>query len=443
MGSYVIRGAHLLTMDPGRPELVRGDVLIEDERIADVAPSVDGAGAEQIDGRGMIAMPGMVDTHRHMWAAMLRGGACYGDLGDYFGKVVFTYGAAFTPEDTYRSVRFGLAEAVHGGLTTMHAWEHNIQTPEHARAALQAMRESGMRGRFSYGSSSDPEAGTSFVKGSDPLDFEDILRLRDEEFSAPGRLDLGIASRGFEFSRQEVWKAEFAFAREHGLPITCHSMMTEHDLEQGRSVSVYHEQGELGPDLLLVHCIRVDEEEIGWLAESGTPVSISILSNLRCGMGLPPTLAMTRAGVSVCLSLDTMAASDNSDMFNAMRITMGIERARASDGKVYQPSQVLRQATVDGAAVLGRGEEAGALRKGMRADVVLLRAEDLNMAPLNVLDGQVVLAAQPANVDTVFIDGVVRKRAGELVGLDPKALVRDVTEAVAALNERVGAPLGG
>jgi 5-methylthioadenosine/S-adenosylhomocysteine deaminase len=103
--------------------------------------------------------------------------------------------------------------------------------------------------------------------------------------------------------------------------------MVPHDLEEGRAVSIYHEQGVLGPDLLLVHCIRVNDEEIAHLARTRTPVSISILSNLRCGMGLPPVLKMLRAGVDVGLSMDTMSAADNSDMFDAMRITMGIERA--------------------------------------------------------------------------------------------------------------------
>jgi cytosine/adenosine deaminase-related metal-dependent hydrolase len=445
MTRYLIRGAYLLTMEGDAPEtLAVGDVAIDGDRIAGVGSGLDGADAEVIDGRGMIAMPGLVDTHRHMWAAMLRGGACYGTLADYFGTVVFTYGAAFTPDDTYRSVRFGLAESVDGGITTIHAWEHNLQTPDHARAAVQALRESGMRGRFSYGSSSDPTAGSSFAKGDETLDLDDILRLRDEEFADPaGRLHLGIAARGHEFSREHIWKQEFAWAREHGLPITAHCMMTEHDLENGRAVGIYEREGALGPDLLLVHCIRVDEDEIGYLARTRTPVSISILSNLRCGMGLPPVLAMMRGGVEVSLSLDTMAAADCADMFNAMRITMGIERAKADDGSVYQPREALAQATTKAAATLGLGDITGALRPGLKADVVLLRATDLNMAPLNVLDGQVVLSAQPQNVDTVFIDGVLRKRHGELIGLDRRALVEDVSEAMKELNARVGAPLRG
>jgi 5-methylthioadenosine/S-adenosylhomocysteine deaminase len=441
MASYLIRGAHLLTLDGGNGELVVGDLRIEDQHISDIGPALASDGAEVIDAAGMIAMPGLVDTHRHCWGSILRGGACYGDLAAYFTTNVFTYGAAFTPEDNYTSVRFGMAEAVDSGITAVHAWEHNIQTPQHARASLQALRESGMRGRFSYGPSADPESPRSFAIGSETIDFEDILSLRDEQFSEIGRFDLGIAARGVEFSGTAVWQAEFAFARENGLPITVHSMMTAHDVEQHRAVRVYHENGALGPDLQLVHCIRVNEEEIGWLAESGTHVSISILSNLRCGMGLPPVLAMTRAGVAVALSMDTMGASDNSDMFAAMRVTLGIERAKADDGSAFQPSEVLHQATAAGAAYLGLGETTGVLRKGALADLILLRATDLNMAPLNVPDGQVVLCAQPANVDTVFIDGELRKRDGELMGLDRRQLVSEATEAMDALKKRVGVPL--
>jgi 5-methylthioadenosine/S-adenosylhomocysteine deaminase len=438
MGSYLVREAHLLTLDGSGSGLETGDILIEGRHIADIGRSVPADGADVIDGRGMIAMPGLIDTHRHCWGSILRGGACYGNLGDYFAKNVFTYGAAFSPEDNYTSIRFGMAEAVDSGITAVHAWEHNIQTPAHARASLHALRESGMRGRFSYGPSADPESPRSFVQGSETIDLEDVLRLRDEEFSRPGRFDLGIAARGVEFSQEPVWQREFAFAREHGLPITAHSMMTPHDIEHHRSVRIYRDNDALGPDLQLVHCIRVDDEEIRWLAETGTHVSISIMSNLRCGMGLPPVLAMTRAGVAVALSLDTMGASDNSDMFAAMRVTMGIERARADDGAAYQPSEVLHQATSAGAAYLGLEQQTGVLRTGALADVILLRATDLNMAPLNVPDGQVVLCAQPANVDTVFIDGEPRKQAGDLVGLDRRQLVDEATAAMDDLKRRVG-----
>jgi 5-methylthioadenosine/S-adenosylhomocysteine deaminase len=443
MARTLIADALILTMDDDLGTLPRGDILIDGPRIAAVGPDLPrDADVEVVDGRDRIVMPGFVDTHRHMWAAMLRGCACYGDLGTYFHDVVFTYGANFTPQDTYASVRFGLAEAVDSGITTMHAWEHNIQTPAHADAALQALAESGMRGRFSYGPSSDPEAGSSFAQGTETIDLDDVLRLRGERFTDPDALlHLGIACRGVDYSQLEIWQREFAFAREHGLPITTHTMMTAHDVERLRAISVYEEHGALGPDVLLVHAIHTNDAERGYLAQTGTPVSLSILSELRVGMGIPPIVEMMAAGVPLCLSVDTMAASDNSDYFAVLRATLTVPRGVHGDATVYQPDQVLRHGTIDGARAMGLGEVTGSLTAGKRADLIALRSTDLNLAPINVADGQVVLAAQPRNVEHVWIDGVARKRDGQLVDLEPARLVADAAAAVAGLSQRLGRPL--
>jgi 5-methylthioadenosine/S-adenosylhomocysteine deaminase len=443
MGRTLIADALVLTMDDELGTLPRADVLIDGANIAAVGPGLPReSNIDVIDGRDRIVMPGFVDTHRHMWAAMLRGCACYGDLGTYFHDVVFTYGANFTPDDTYASVRFGLAEAVDSGITTMHAWEHNIQTPAHADAALQALSESGMRGRFSYGPSSDPEAGSSFAQGSQTIDLDDVLRLRRERFATDdGLLHLGIACRGVDHSQPEVWQREFAFAREHGLPITTHTMMTAHDVERVRAISVYEEHEALGPDVLLVHAIHTNESERAYLARTQTPVSLSILSELRTGMGIPPIVEMMAAGVPLCLSVDTMAASDNSDYFAVLRATLLVPRGQHGDATIYQPDQVLRHGTIDGARAMGIADRTGSLTAGKRADLIVLRASDLNLAPINVADGQVVLAAQPRNVEHVWIDGVQRKRDGELVDVDVETLVGDAQAAVAGLSERLGKPL--
>jgi 5-methylthioadenosine/S-adenosylhomocysteine deaminase len=441
MGKTLIQGALVLTLDEGLGSLPRGDVLIDGDRIAAVGVGLSAKGAEVLDGEDRIVLPGFTDTHRHMWAAILRGCACYGDLGTYFHDVVFTYGANFTPDDTYTSIRLGLAEAIDSGITTLHAWEHNLQTREHADAAITAFEESGLRGRFSYGPSSDPEAGSSFAQGTETIDLDHVLELRKTRFASDERLHLGIACRGAEYSQPEIWQAEYAFAREQGLPFTTHTMMTRHDTERVRAISVYAEHRVLGPDHLLIHAIHANEDEIRALAETETPVSVSVFSELRTGMGIPPVVEMLRAGVNVNLSLDTMAASDNSDMFAAMRAQMCMERGRYEDATVYQPDTVLRQATLDGARALGLDEVTGSLTPGKKADLIMLRADDLNLGPLNVADGQIVLAAQPRNVDTVWIDGVVRKHSGELVDFDVPAAMKAAHVAVAGLSERIGKPV--
>lgn len=438
MNATLIRGAYILSVDPEVGSVPGADILIEGNTITEIGANLSASGAEVVDASAMIAMPGFVDTHRHVWAGMLRGTACDGNLADYFGNVVFKYGAAFTPQDTYTSARLALAEAVHSGTTTIHAWEHNIQTPEHAEAGVQALRDAGLRARFSYGSSSDTSDPTSFVQGSEPLNFDDILRLNKNHIAGDHKLHLGIAARGVEFSQEDVWEREFAWARERGLPITTHSMMTPHDLDRGRSVSIYHDKGVLGPDLLLVHALRINEDEIGYLASTGTPVSLSIMSELRTGMGLPPTLEMMRAGVPIGLSLDTVAASDNADMFQAMRVTLGIERARYDDGRVYRASDVLHQATLGGARAMGLSDITGSLRPGARADLLLVRTDDINIAPVNNVQGNIVFAAAPTNIDTVFVDGVCKKRNGQLTSVNFDALLSEAKTAVTDLSRRLG-----
>jgi cytosine/adenosine deaminase-related metal-dependent hydrolase len=117
---------------------------------------------------------------------------------------------------------------------------------------------------------------------------------------------------------------------------------------------------------------------------------------------------------------------------------MCLERGRYEDATVYNPDQVLRQATIDGARALSVAALTGSLRPGKKADLILMRADALNIAPLNVPAGQIVLAAQPRNIDSVWVDGIARKRGGELLGMDIPGLARDVKEAVAGLSRRIG-----
>jgi cytosine/adenosine deaminase-related metal-dependent hydrolase len=247
----IIRNAVVITMDDNIGTIPNACVLIDEDRISAVGKNIRDTEAEEVDATNMICMPGFVDTHRHTWATMLRGCSCCGSLDDYFARTIFTFGANFTPEDSYVSARLGHAETIDSGITTVHAWEHNIQTPAHARAVLQALRESGLRGRFSYGPSNDPAAGSSFAKGTETVDFEDISRIRKEEFEARGNdlLHLGVASIGVEYS--SVWQKEFETARRLGLPLSAHTMMTRQLVARSRGVTEYNKHDALGPDLCL------------------------------------------------------------------------------------------------------------------------------------------------------------------------------------------------
>src|SRR5262245_1555798 len=188
---FVIRNAaHVLTMDPALGDLERADIHVRDGWIVAIGRDVAAPGAEVIDGRSMIALPGLVETHSHIWNSSCRNVVMEGPRRGYFATVL-ALGKQYTPEDTYRGVRLGCAEMIYGGVTTVHSWSHNIRTPEHARADIRALIDCGIRGRFSYGT----------YQGGPPqnetMDIADLERLHGEwsKYSNEGLLTLGMASR--------------------------------------------------------------------------------------------------------------------------------------------------------------------------------------------------------------------------------------------------------
>ena len=150
-GELIIRGVAVLTMDPAVPDLTAGDVHVRDGAIVAVAPRIEAPAAQVIDGAGMICIPGFVDTHFHLWNALFRPFVRADVPAFGYFPVTARLGPLMEPEDSYRSVRLGAAEALAAGVTTVHNWSHNTRSPEHADAELSGMRDMGIRGRFAYG----------------------------------------------------------------------------------------------------------------------------------------------------------------------------------------------------------------------------------------------------------------------------------------------------
>jgi cytosine/adenosine deaminase-related metal-dependent hydrolase len=445
----VIRGAYVLSMDEAIGELSVGDVSVREGVIAGVAGRVDDPEAEVIDGRAMIVLPGLVDTHWHLWGTLLRGVIGDGPEHGWFARKA-RLGGHFEPGDTYLGVRLGLVEGLGGGITTVHDWAHNVLSAADAEANLRAHRETGVRVHFSYGApSTHPslslrEAATVMAEAGkpvdEPMDFDEIARIRRETAGdrGDGLITVGVAVRGPARSSPEVYRKEWELARSLGVPIAMHCAGTRQEVARIRQVELLAADGLLAPDLLLAHCLYLSGAERALLAEHGVPVSISPLSELRLAMGLPRPGGLLDAGVSVSLSLDTTAISANADFFQTMRIALGLESAQSGDAEAITPRRILRMATLDGAQALGLGEITGSLTPGKRADVVLVRRSSLTMAPVVDPAVAIVHSAQPADVDTVIVDGRILKRDGRLTAIDPDTVAAEATESLLALCRRAG-----
>lgn len=440
----LLRAGHVLSMDPAVGDLPQGDILIEDGKITAVEPDIS-ADAEVLDMTGRIVIPGFVDTHRHTWEASIRNVAPDATLDDYFVDILDSFAPLYTPEDVYAANLAGSLECLNAGITTLVDWSHINNTPAHPDAAIQALTETGIRAQYAYGSANTSLADYWF-DSKIAIPGDDVRRIRSAYFSSDdGLLTMGLATRGPGFCTNDVVTAEWALARELGIPITVHVAMGR---LAGRFGMVKQLQGLglLGPDTTYVHCCYFSEEEWQLVADSGGTVSIAPQVEEQMGHGWPPVMKAIEYGLRPSLSIDVVTTVPG-DMFTQIRAAFGAERARvnADCWKANLPvpetmltaRQMLEIATRNGAHVAGVEDRTGSLTPGKRADVVAIDATALNVAPVHDAAAAVTLSADVSNVDTVIVDGVIHKRAGRLVADVDRArrLVQESRDRLLAAKE--------
>jgi len=449
----IIKGGTVITVDASLGDFFpSGDVLIEDDTIVAVGPSLDLTDAEVIDATDCLVLPGLVDTHRHTWQALFRNIASDWTLAHYFTGLHGTMSELYRPEDTYAGNLIGTLEALDAGITTLLDWSHNLNTPEHTDAAVDAVVESRARVVFGHGGGFRHWAPVSSL--DHPAD--DVRRLRNGRLSSDDALvTLCLAPRGNQFATLEVTARDYALADELGIRISCHA--GDGEWGKGRPIAQLREHGLLAANQTYVHCNSLADDELKMMADAGCTASCSPDIELQMGHGWPATGRLLRAGIRPSLSID-VCCSNGGHMFGTMRATIGTERGFDNEAarERGEPSvseieltcrDVLEFATIEGARACGLDGKIGTLTPGKRADVIVVRADSFGMTPLNNPIGAFVYNAHPGLVDTVFVDGKVVKRDGKLVGVDSRRVRRLAIESRDDILRRAGgkngAGLGG
>ena len=435
----MFRGGTVLTMDDRKTVLAAADVLISGERIEAVGQRLQvPEGTAEIDASGGIVMPGMIDTHRHMWQTAMRGYGADWTLTQYFVWYYLEHGRKFRPEDIYAGNLLSGIESIDAGVTTTVDWSHGLQTPQHADAAADALEE--VPGRFvlAYGNiqaapwewTAAPEF-REFVKrrirGSDMLGFQVAFDVTgDPEFPE---------------------RAAFEVARNLGAAVTTHAGVWGATNDEG--IRLMYENGFMTPETIYVHAATLSADSYHRIAATGGSVSVSTESEQTCGQGYPPTWILRSHGIPVSLSMDT-SVWWSGDLFSAMRATLGADRARehleahAESHTVtnchLRADQVVEWATRGGAKALRLDGVVGSLEAGKKADVVLIKNDRSPvMFPLLNPYGQVAFQAQRGDVHTVVVNGRVVKQDHQLVGVDLAKARRAVEDTVAYLQRELGA----
>lgn len=414
--SFIIRGAYVITMDPELGDLADADVHVVGDKIVAIGKDIGAEADLVIEGAGKVVMPGFIDTHTHMWNAIWR------NINVSYQQLTDKMGPHYRPEDFYNSVSLCALEMLSSGVTTVHGWEHNIRKPEHADAELQALKDTGIRARFSYGFH-------HHIANDEVADLQDMTRARDQW--SDDLVTVGYASRvfdndgvgpsGWPAANEEVRQKEWGFARAEGLPITYHVTWLTAQAEP------YVEMA--GPDLLLVHGYQWGEDVWRRLAEAGAKMSMSPYTSV--GYRAPiPFEAMKTAGIDISFSLDNLRATGIADTFREMHMAKSLTRF---SGANINDRDLMEIATLGGAKAMDIDDVTGSLKPGKLADLIVVEVNKWNMQPMGDIDRMLVHVARPEHVLHVAVGGRLVKRDGVLQGVNTAAVAHAANETLSYL----------
>jgi cytosine/adenosine deaminase-related metal-dependent hydrolase len=422
----LLRGGCVLSLDPKVGDFNMADVLIDGSRIAAVGPNLsvgppEGGPHIVIDASNTIVMPGFVDTHRHMWQGALRNSLPNGLLSDYGRDITGTARALFRPEDARVGDLVSALGALNAGVTTVLDWSHIGNSPAHADAAIDGLRESGIRAVYAYSG-----------------DGTQLRRLRKQFFSSSEQLLTLATATGAD-------PGAWATARDIGASISLHA-----------GGSLDNVARVLGPDVTYIHCTTFTEAAWKRVSDSGGHISIAAPIEMEMGHGIPPIQAAIDHGIRPSLSVDVETQMAG-DFFTQMRTVFTLQRMQAlalqrqgdagrqrqgdaAPPKLLTVREVIEFATIAGARANRLDAKIGTLTPGKEADIIMLRMDAINVLPVNNAYGAVVQSMDTSNVDTVFVGGTIRKRAGQLVGVDLARINRLARESRDYIVTKAGWP---
>ena len=463
---YIIRGGSVMTMDPSMPskgEFAKADVLVEGNKIMAVGPNLPVAGATQIDATGRIVMPGFIDTHHHQFETALRSFLADGVLINdgsgspsgsttYFEFILQTLAPVYRPQDVYINELFGGLSQLDDGVTTVHDVSQIHHSPQHSDAAIQALFDTGRRAAFGYFESAGGVAGNQYPT--------DAMRIRDKWFSSSDQL-VHMIMGGEVYLGNATTDQSWTIGRELGLQIAAHILSPFgirpifDDLANGTG-GLGHIG--IGPDNLFIHMTGMSDPAWQKVKDVGAQVSLAVPIEMNMRHGIPPILKMQSLKMEPSLSVD-VECTLTADFFTQMRSMMNMQRMVVNQlvleqGTFTPPEQwptpapgtpsllttrdVLRYGTMNGAKALRLDRKTGSLTPGKEADIIILDATAINVAPLNQVPGAVVSLMDRTNVETVIVAGKIRKWKGQLLDVDVDKLRRDLENSRDYIFKKAG-----
>jgi 5-methylthioadenosine/S-adenosylhomocysteine deaminase len=468
----IIRGGSVMSMDPTVGNFAQADVLIEGKKILAVGPHLNAGGAGEIDAHGRIVMPGFIDTHHHQFETALRSFLADGVLINdgsgspsgsttYFEFVLLKFAPVYRPQDVYINELFGGLSQLDDGVTTVHDVSQIHHSPQHSDAAIQALIDTGRRAAFGYFES----AGANIL-GTNPGNKypTDAFRIKNQWFSSSDQL-VHMIMGGEVYLSDATTDQSWTIGRQLDLQIAAHILSPFGIRPIFDKLTATPGKGGnghigIGPDNLFIHMTGMADPAWQKVKDVGAQVSISFPIEMNMRHGTPPIIKMQSLGMEPSLSVD-VECTMTADFFTQMRVAMNMQRAVVNEmileqGNFYPPQQwptpaagtppllttrdVLRFATINGAKALRLDKKVGSLTPGKEADIIILDATAINVAPLNQVPGAVVSLMDRTNVETVIVAGKVRKWKGRLLDVNLPHLRQQLEASRDFIFSKAGVP---
>ncbi len=439
-GTVVVRGGTVVPLD-GTRRWATADVRLSDGKVAEIAATIPAPpGAEIVDARDALVLPGFVQAHVHVVQSLVRNRAEGLALLPWLRERIWPYEAALSRDEVGAAARLGIAELLAGGTTTV----LDMGTTHDQDGIFAAADEMGIR--FASG-----KCHMDVGEGVPPGLLEDTDESLAEaerlgahwHGAAAGRLRYAVAPRFVLSCTRDLMAGAVSLARRHGYLLHTHAGENPVETALVREVSgmgnveFLAELGIGGRDTVLAHCVHLEDHEVGLLAAQGTGIAHCPGANLKLASGIADVPRLLAAGARIGLGADGPPCNNRLSVFHEMALAGTLHNLRHG-ACALDPWTVLELATCRGAAAIGLGDEIGSLQPGRRADVVVLRTDTWAMEPGGDPAAMVVYGGGVASVRHAIVDGRVVVRDGELVSADAAAIRREARAAARAVADRLG-----
>lgn len=418
----VFRRAHVVTMAPALGNLADTDVLVEGGCIVAVGRSLEVEDADEIDAAGCILTPGFVDTHRHLWQTAVRGIFADWSTLQYMIGIRLHIAPYVTAEDTYVATYAGSLECLNNGVTTVLAYEHNVNTPDHALAGAQGMVDSGVRGVYGLGMGQAPLAPRVF---GETRQYKPVLNELDVGILGDGKslVRLGVAPVELFMAGIDVVGEQFRLARDFGAQLTLHSNAVRNGVGE---IQMLEDAGLLASDTVFVHANTSSDREYELVRDRGAAICAGVEVEIGMALGEPTLRKQRQFGLAPTIGVDSVGCCGGGVISQARLgmqtvcladATRDLERGENPPSLSVTSREALEWATINGAKALRMDDRIGSIEVGKEADLVLFRTTGPDMAGWSedFPEAAVITQSSAADIDTVMVAGTIVKRDGRLL----------------------------